>query len=187
MTKDAFWELIDAVNRESGGDMDRKCALLTEQLAALDAGELRAFIEHFDAANAAAFTWPLWGAAYVLHGGCSDDSFSDFRATLVSQGREVYEAALADPESLADLGYRDEEEVCYEGFQYAWFDLAEEKLGGIPDTDVPFPDMGEEWEEDDLDDLYPRLTALMEASAAAGSDGEGERETGDKKPWWKFW
>ena len=48
-----------------------------------------------------AYTWDLWGAAYVIHGGCSDDGFEYFRRWLVSRGRDVYEAALADPDSLA--------------------------------------------------------------------------------------
>lgn len=33
---------------------------------------------------------------------CSDDSFIDFRAWLVGQGKAVYMAALKDPDSLAD-------------------------------------------------------------------------------------
>ncbi|GLH79310.1 hypothetical protein SSBR45G_42190 [Bradyrhizobium sp. SSBR45G] len=51
----------------------------------------------------AAYTWDLWGAAYVVHGGCSDDGFEYFRRWLVTRGREVYEAAMADPDSLADF------------------------------------------------------------------------------------
>lgn len=40
--------------------------------------------------------------------GCSDDGFIDFRAWLVGQGREVYLAALKDPDSLANApSYQD--------------------------------------------------------------------------------
>ena len=45
----------------------------------------------------------LWGAAYLLNGGCSDDCFEYFRGWLITQGRAVYEAVLADPDSLADV------------------------------------------------------------------------------------
>ena len=31
-----------------------------------------------------AYTWDLWGAADVIHGGCSDDGFEYFRRWLVS-------------------------------------------------------------------------------------------------------
>ena len=48
----------------------------------------------------------MWGAAYVIHGGCSDDGFEYFRRWLISRGRKAYEAALADPDSLAQLDVR---------------------------------------------------------------------------------
>ena len=46
---------------------------------------------------------PLWGAAYVINGGCSDDGFDYFRGWLILQGREVFEHVVADPDVLADL------------------------------------------------------------------------------------
>ena len=132
MTEDVFWSLIDGVHLASGGDMERKCALLKERLTALGDDELRAFNDHFDAADAAAYHHPLWGAAYVMRGGCSDDSFSDFRGTLISHGRTVFENALADPESLADVNFANGRDVCYEGFQYVGDALAEERFGEWP-------------------------------------------------------
>ena len=161
MNTDQFWQIIDSVHGKSSGDMDRKCELLKEELSRLESNELCDFINHFDSADAAAYTWPLWGAAYVMHGGCSDDSFSDFRATLISQGREVYERALNDPESLVELDFDDEEDVCYEGFQYVKNDVAEEKLGEIPKRKASFPDdpTGLEWDEDSLEQLFPKLSA----------------------------
>jgi Protein of unknown function (DUF4240) len=53
-------------------------------------------------AFADSYDWGLWGAAYVIDGGCSDDGFDYFRAYLISRGRAVFEAAMADPDSLAD-------------------------------------------------------------------------------------
>jgi Protein of unknown function (DUF4240) len=44
----------------------------------------------------------LWGAAYLINGGCSDDGFDYFRGWLLSQGHATWQAALADPDSLAD-------------------------------------------------------------------------------------
>jgi hypothetical protein len=45
----------------------------------------------------------LWGAAYLINGGASDDGFDYFRGWLIAQGREVFEAAVADPDSLAGV------------------------------------------------------------------------------------
>ena len=89
MTDDEFWQIIDSIHSESNGDMDRKCALLKERLGSLAESDLKGFIEHFDAADCAAYSWPFWGAAYVINGGCGDDSFSDFRASLISRAVDV--------------------------------------------------------------------------------------------------
>ncbi len=183
MNEDEFWKIIDSVHSKSNGDMDRKCDLLKNRLAKLNKQDLLDFINHFDSTDVGAYTWPLWGAAYVMHGGCSDDSFSDFRATLISHGRTIYEAALADPESLADLNFGNEEDICYEGYQYVKNDVAEEKLGEIPKRGKPFPDepSGEKWDEDKVYELYPILSAKY-----AYTD-DGDRDAERKKPWWKFW
>ena len=59
--------------------------------------------------------------------GCSDDGFIDFRAWLIAQGREVYFAALADPDSLADVvPYGD---CCFEQLSYVG-DYVYEQLTG---------------------------------------------------------
>lgn len=49
-----------------------------------------------------AFSYRLWGAAWVIGSGCSDDGFWDFRCWLVAQGEQVYRDALHHPDSLAE-------------------------------------------------------------------------------------
>jgi hypothetical protein len=183
MNNDEFWQIIDSVNAKSGGDMGRKCELLKDRLKGLTEPDLKDFINHFETADAGPYTWSLWGAAYVMHGGCSDDSFSDFRATLISLGSKTYKAALSNPETLADIDFQDEDDICYEGFQYVKNDVAEDMLGEIPKIGTPFPDepAGEEWVEDTVYSLYPRLSAKY-SFIDETSDGIKH-----KKPWWKFW
>ena len=43
-------------------------------------------------------TWDLWGAVYVLLGGCSDDTFEYVRCWIVGRGRQAVEQACADAE-----------------------------------------------------------------------------------------
>src|SRR5262245_39326466 len=117
MTLDQFWNIVEKVHRGSRGDMDKKCELLEAELRRLSLDEVCSFHRHFDECQDRAYTWELWAAAYIIGGGCSDDSFSDFRATLISMGRETFERALADPHSLADMDY-DAETAHYEGYQY---------------------------------------------------------------------
>src|SRR3982751_5584432 len=115
MTLDEFWAIIDEVHSNSGGHMDAKCELLDKRLRHLSLDEVRSFDEHFTKEFYRAYDWGLWAAAYIIGHGCSDDSFMDFRSTLISKGRETFEKALANPESLADMDYH-AESAHYEGF-----------------------------------------------------------------------
>jgi hypothetical protein len=46
---------------------------------------------------------PLWAAAYVINGGCSDDGSDYFHGWLILQGKDVFERVVADPDSRAEL------------------------------------------------------------------------------------
>ena len=96
MAAEKFWALI------AGEDPDAQMEALRTALVALTPDEIISFEVAFRDRLNAAYRWDLWGAAHVVHGGCSDDGFEYFRRWLVTRGRKVYEAALADPDSLAD-------------------------------------------------------------------------------------
>ena len=102
-------------------------------------------------------------AAYVINGGASDDGFYYFRCWLIGMGRRVYEAALADPDSLADavLPGIDAEAEIYAAAHSAWMAVT-----GRPDTD-PYPARnegaelrGEAWDFDDDEEVRRRLPRL---------------------------
>src|SRR5262245_22449335 len=106
MTEEAFWHIIEQSRREfdpalRDGNMDRQAELLREVLSELPADDVQAFRSVFSELHHRAYRWDLWGAAYVIGGGCSDDGFMDFRDWLISMGRDVYEEALSAPASLA--------------------------------------------------------------------------------------
>ena len=75
---------------------------LREQLAKHSAGRVLEFHRELQKQLALSYTWNMWGAAYIINGGCSDDCFEYFRAWLVMQGRRVFESAVQNPDSLAD-------------------------------------------------------------------------------------
>ena len=186
MTKDQFWSIIEEVHRASHGDMDKKCDLLRDRLSKLDAGGIRDFRAHFDECDRRAFDWGLWGAAYIIHGGCGDDSFSDFRSTLISHGREIFERALVDPDSLADLPLT-EETACYEGYAYVVTEPEEKISRESAPSGTPFPSepSGKAWDEDDdkmLAQRFPRLHSKHGRSLPRSGGG-----TAEKKPWWRIW
>lgn len=105
MDIDGFWQLIEEARAGQGApaDADAVAQAAVPLLATL--GETG--ILDFDAVQGQlsdqAYRWDLWAAAYVIRGGCSDDGFDYFRGWLQAQGRGVWESALADPDTLADL------------------------------------------------------------------------------------
>lgn len=109
MTENLFWSLIEA-----GGDtaLDR-AETLADRLADHAAKDIKGFAQIATDKAAEAYRADLWALAYLLMGGCSDDAFTDFRNWLILQGREVFEAALADPDGF-DIG-RTKETPLFEG------------------------------------------------------------------------
>lgn len=105
MDTDRFWTVIESA-RAGGpdgkpGDKPFDEALV-DLLAALSKEDILEFQTRFDEIHDAVYRWDVWAAAYLIGGGCSDDSFMDFRAGLIALGREWYERTAADPDSLAE-------------------------------------------------------------------------------------
>lgn len=105
MPDDRFWDIIERDTRPDL-DPDDRMETMRAALRELSLEELISFEVAFRRFLNKAYTWDLWGAANVIHGGCSDDGFEYFRCWLVSRGRNAYEAAMADPDSLAELDLR---------------------------------------------------------------------------------
>lgn len=102
MTRDEFWDLIKEA-RQSVGKTSEIPGWLEHRLSQLPEGEIADFDTHFGECRDRSYDGRLWLAAVVIMGGCGDDSFDYFRGWLVAQGRKVFEAALVDPDSLAEL------------------------------------------------------------------------------------
>ena len=102
-----FWMLIGTAHENSGGDMDKQLELLIDALSQLPDQELMGFDRLLWDMMAKAYRADLWEAAWVIGCGCGDDGFDDFRAWLISQGQNIYEEALRDPDSLADVVEKD--------------------------------------------------------------------------------
>jgi len=153
-----FWTIVGSAHEQSNGNMDEKCELIRAALSKLPKDDARAFSAFFRAMMDRAYSWPLWGAAYVINGGCGDDTFSDFRASLISRGRTAFERALSDLESLAAEDF-DEDTWFYEGYQYAVTDGVEAAVGSAVNREGPLPGepSGQAWDEDKVFELYPQL------------------------------
>lgn len=161
MTIEDFWTIIDQARGAADGNDDDLLDELRSRLAKLPPAEIISFDVLYDALRFRAYRHELWGAAYLMNGGCSDDGFEYFRAWLISRGRKVYEAAMKDPDSLA--AHVDTESMCHEleDFMRVADDAHEARTGKpMPNRKRDFPELtGQKWEEDQLESLYPKLWA----------------------------
>lgn len=165
MNIDQFWKLIEDAKKAANGEEGEMLESLADALSEHEPEDIQAFNDHLSACMRSSYTWPLWGAAYIMNGGCSNDGFDYFRAWLIANGRATFEAAVKDPESLATatLIFGEDEMYEMESFLYVpsqvYEDATEEELQFQPMSgDEP---AGERWEEDseDLEKRFPKLWA----------------------------
>ncbi len=160
MIRDEFWAMIDATR--SVDDPSEHAEALQAALARRTAADIIDFEKHMADLLATSYTWKLWGAAYLINGGCSDDGFDYFRGWLIAQGRSVFDSALSDPDSLADVPELEEEVEC-EDILYVARTAHEVVTGNeIPRVPINLSDLGEGWDFDDDTEMkqrYPKLFA----------------------------
>lgn len=172
MDQKELWSLI-----EKSREFDDQAEWLTELLAEKELEEVVEYEFLFQELMNASYNSRLWGAAFVLMGGCSDDAFDYFRGWLIGQGEVVFNKGLRDPEFLAeyinednldDEGYPQNEELLSVGLDaytliktgdIEWDDNIHDELlealdkkGLQPVNDIEF-----DWGEDDLENLFPVL------------------------------
>jgi Protein of unknown function (DUF4240) len=181
MDADEFWRLIDEARAEcdpEDADGEKIAANAVDLLARLPPEEILDAHRLLKDRLTGSYVAPLWAAGYVANGGCSDDMFEYFRGWLLTRGREVFDRAMADPDSLADhpavraaarTGWDLECETAL-GITRAAYERA---AGGPLPAGVwqgSYPDLGGDHWFDYRDGarlarLLPRLTALYSAEA----------------------
>ncbi|MFG2309601.1 DUF4240 domain-containing protein [Streptomyces sp. NPDC048566] len=166
MDETEFWQLVDSTREAAEGDPEEQADLLVERLVRLDPDAVLDFARHFESRYNRAYRWDLWGAAWVLLDGASDDAFDFFRCWLIGQGREVFEGAMHDPDALAGLLDEFDEEIDGDGEELGYAaDEAYEQLTGAVAPDLGIPVAASEpvgtpldfENESKLAERYPRL------------------------------
>ncbi|ANE53574.1 hypothetical protein SY85_17710 [Flavisolibacter tropicus] len=162
MDEGQFWRIIQTAKDSAIGDYEQQQEELANELRKLTLDNIILFGNRFRYFRGQANTWELWGAIYIIHGGCGDDSFNDFREWVIGQGSEFYYRTVNDPETLVDVDTAKIENVEWEGLSYVPAAVFEELTGQA----MPYPyrekleTTGNEWEEegDDLKQMFPKLT-----------------------------
>jgi hypothetical protein len=158
-----FWDIVARACPSDPRRADEWDERLQAELKKLESAEIIEWNHIFDRLAARAYTVDLWGAAYLINGGASHDGFYYFRCWLIGMGRRVYEAAVANPDSLDDVVVQgiDAEAEIYAAAHQAWMAVT-----GRRDTD-PYPARkesaelrGEDWDFDDDAEVRRRLPRL---------------------------
>ena len=158
MNTEQFWAILDDLQGEAPEGE------LRNRLELLDPEDLLGFQELFVNAVDAAYDWNLWAAAYIIDGGCSGDRFTDFRYGLIARGKMIYDRALKDADSLADVASDEEDgEIANEEFGYVAQEVYQSKTG----EDLPRVSIGgvgeptgEQWDFDDSELCASRMPRL---------------------------
>lgn len=162
-----FWGLVSRSREGMRGNAEKQLKSMTKLLGALEPVEIAGYELAFRRAWYEAYTWNLWGAAYLIGGGCSDDSFMDFRTGLIAAGENVYRKALENPDTLAELD--DAEELFFEEFAYLAKRVYDAKTGQELDvSDAALQarfkkPSGRRWDFEDEAKMEKRFPRLWEA------------------------
>ena len=164
-----FWSLIAETRAAAGNDTGRQSELLKDRLTQLSPQAIVEFARTRHRLDQRAYTYGLWGAASVIEDGCSDDCFRDFRGYVISLGRDPYERALANPDSLASVA-QDAEAGDWENADNVAPDAYSSVTGGdfpLDDSDLSGRPRGTPFNDNERGSLtrrYPRLAARFRSS-----------------------
>ncbi len=172
MDEEQFWAIVQTAVDEAGDDEDEYLEVVKRELSKLSLKEMIGFRLRTDKLLYDSYTSEMWCAGYLMNGGCSDDGFEYFRLWVISRGRKVYEAAMANPDNLIDY-IGDDAEMDFFEFELFWYvaleafeEAVDAELYDYVDDDNfktregNYPNFEFNWEEDEpesMQKLCPRL------------------------------
>jgi hypothetical protein len=164
MAETEFWAVIDEAAAKAKGSPKRLVNTIRERLVHSTREEVLEFNAQFNARLAEAYTWDLWGAGYLINGGCSDDGFHYFRGWVISLGRSAFESAVRAPDALAAVvdPKRDAyelEDLCSVACD-AWEELTDGEDMPVGGPGEPAEPLGVQWDFDSDTAARSRLPAL---------------------------
>lgn len=173
MNEEQFWSIIET-SKQSSKHLEELASNISKALSKMSSKEMIGFHLREQKLRFDSYTSDLWCAGYIMNGGCSDDSFEYFRCWLIAQGKELFYAALENPDVLAEGYSNTVDHYEFEDFMYVASEPFEEKTGkdieDFLDYDIftfhegEYPDFDFTWEEDDEDSMRAICPKLMEAS-----------------------
>ena len=174
MDEQKFWWIIAATTQMKRYP-EQQCQLLRDQLDNLSPTEIASFELRFEELKSRIYSWDVWGATYVVHGGASDDAFEYFMRWLVSRGRADFQRVLSNPDDLVSIIPKDQTEPCeFEEFAYVASEAWQSKTGIDP------------WQDEQGRFPYTGAPPAAEISGVVFEDTEAALSNRFPKLWARF-
>jgi len=175
LAEELFWSVIDESRAANAPyvEIPQQCELVSAILSAMSEDQIIGFELTLRDLLQRANHFNVMAACKICEGFVSDDNYLYFRAGLVSFGREVYYAAIENPDACAEVLVRNTEGEC---LLYVADSAFIKKFG--EDTDKSLPrdfaseyfdydlemeePAGEDWTAEELPQRYPRLWQVAE-------------------------
>jgi len=168
MNEDAFWEIIEH-SKEESDDFAGQIRALTVKLSRRNRQDIVDFEYRFREMLEKSCHYNLLAAAKIILGWVTDDSFLYFQCRLIAEGRSTFYQSIENPDCLAEV---DIPNLAFDGEDMLVVadNAFMEKFGRDTDQELPrdvatdylsydfrCEILGEDWEEKDLPQKYPRL------------------------------
>lgn len=175
MTRNDFWVIIDESVRQYGHDQSAQIELIQNRLGVFREEDIVDFERILRKLLIDCDYYNILAIPKITEGFVTDDSYLYFRCWLIGRGRQAYETAIKSPDSVSDFIINRNETLDFEKLLYAATVVYELKTGlkenelfprGICEYEGLSYDFytgspkGQDWTEDELPQLLPRIWAL---------------------------
>lgn len=117
LDENIFWNIVNSSVKHTKNQAEQERFLVNE-IEKLTPKQMIGFRLRTDKLLYDTYTSEMWCAGYIMNGGCSEDGFEYFRNWIISRGKDTYENAKENPDSL--ILEMVEGDVFYE-FESFWY------------------------------------------------------------------
>ena len=128
MNEEQYWRIVEK-SLNNSNDQDGQEAYLIKDLQTLSPSELIGFRLRTDKLLYDTYNSEMWCAAYTMNRGCSNDCFEYFRLWVISRGKETYQKAKENPDTLIIEVAKGQDYYEFETFWYVALTAFEKKTG----------------------------------------------------------
>ncbi|MFV0181660.1 DUF4240 domain-containing protein [Empedobacter falsenii] len=172
LEEDLFWQIIENSLIDANNLQDQELALMQE-LDVLTAEDIIGFQLRLDFFAYTLHLPEVWCASCIMNDGTNPEHFYYFKNWIISQGKELFEKAILNPDYLADFfeeGFNEDDlfefetfhlianNVFYCKFENDFFDFIDQECVKFFTEEFPKPDF--DWDDENLTNLQvicPRL------------------------------